>query len=185
MWPAAETVIMDIDEWGPLISRDLKYSGAITRIVVESFALEGINVELSWVKPARQYYQVKMGECDLSPGWAKSPAREAEVLFSDSIFETYKVFYHLTSRPFNWQSMDDLKGLRIGGQIGNDYGPDFNQAEKEGRITVERVPLDEQNFKKLATGRIDLVPVGILVGLWEAKKVLTPDQCACSLSSRP
>ena len=174
-----ETIVMAVDEWGPLISRELRGGGVLTRIISESFASEGIKVELKWMPGPRQYYQVKIGKCDLSPGWAKTPEREAEMLYSsDYVAETYKVFYHLKSFPFDWTTMDDLKGLRIGGQIGNDYGDDFNQAEKERRINVIRIPNNDQNFKKLAVGRIDILPVGILVGQWEARKNLTAEQYA-------
>ncbi len=52
--------------------------------------------------------------------------------------------------------------------------PHLSWTEKEGKIRVERVPNDEQNFKKLLFGRIDISPQDIVVGLTMIKN-MKPD----------
>jgi len=80
---------------------------------------------------------------------------------------------------FDWETLDDLKGLRIGDKIGNmGAGEAFLAAEKSGELTVERVPTDEQNLKKLLAGRIDAMvgtPMGIQAIL---KAMFSPEEQA-------
>jgi len=171
-----ESVQMGVAEWAPLISNDYKYNGVVTRIVTESFALEGIRVINKWAPWKRAYHNVETGIYDLSPGWTKTPEREKEVNFSDPIFETYQVFFHLKSFPFQWQSFKDLKGIRIGACLGYYYGEDFKVAEKNGLIKVEYVPRDKQNIMKLLKDRIQIFPLNILTGYDLIQKNTTQEE---------
>ena len=75
-----------------------------------------------------------------------------------------KVFFHLKTAPFNWQTIEDLKGMKIGGTIGYTYGQEFDRAVDSGKISIDWASLDLQNFKKLVAGRIDIFPQELDVG---------------------
>lgn len=58
-------------------------------------------------------------------------------------------------RPFDWQNLNDLKGLLLGGGLAYSYGEEFDKAPQAGLFDMSRVSTTEQNFKRLAMGRID------------------------------
>ena len=57
-----------------------------------------------------------------------------------------------------------MKGKRIGATTGFTYTKEFWEAAKSKRLDIEEASTQEQNFKKLLKGRIDLFPVDALVG---------------------
>ena len=72
---------------------------------------------------------------------------------SDPLIMSGYVLFHRKDDPFNWQTIDDLRDLRIGAVIGYDYGVPFEQAERDKRLQVKRVNTDEQAFRLLLAGR--------------------------------
>lgn len=167
---------MGVGEWPPLVSKDLEDNGALARLVTETFASQGVEVEYRWAPWRRAYENVKSGEWDGSPGWITSAQRLKEVDFSESLFESYQVFFHLKSVAFDWNEIADLKALTIGATLGYNYGQRFQESEQAGLINVERGASDEVNIKKLVFGRIKIFPLNILTGYDIARKVLTPEQ---------
>jgi polar amino acid transport system substrate-binding protein len=165
-------------EWAPYSSKELKYGGLSTHIVTEAFKLVGIDVTYEYVPWERGYILAKQGDIAGQLLRSRNAEREKYFLFSDPIMETESSYFHLKSFPFDWKTIDDLKGLVIGGTIGYNYGDDFNKAEKYGDIDVSRVNNDLQNIKKLILGRIDIFPVNTDVGYYLIHKHLTPEQGA-------
>ncbi len=155
---AEETIRITTGEWAPYLSKDLKYYGVAARIVTESFALEGVKVEYGFFPWARSKFFAREGEWDGSAVWVHNSERAKDFLFSDSVVEVKNVFFHLKSYSFDWNTIDDLKGISIGGTIEYSYGEAFQNAEKTGRIKVQRAPSDEINFRKLLAGRIKIFP---------------------------
>ena len=60
---------------------------------------------------------------------------------------------------FNWNTIGDLKGLEIGGDATTNYSKEFMEAEKNGKIKVQRTDDKFLNFKKLLHGRIKIYPM--------------------------
>jgi polar amino acid transport system substrate-binding protein len=172
---SAETVLIGVNEYAPLISKNMAYNGSVGHILTDIFALEGIKVKYEWVPWKRAYISVKNGKYDLTPCWSKNEEREKEVLFSEPLYQMYHVFFHLKSNPLQWQSYDDLKGFRIGATIGYFYGYDFKKAEKDGKIIVDYAPSDALNFKKLVAGRFPLFVANYITGYTIAQKSLTSE----------
>ncbi len=140
-------------EWPPFLSKNMKYYGVAARIISESFALEGIRIEYSWLPWQRSYNNVINGTSDASAIWAITDERSKELLFSDPIIKNTNVLFFNKNRPLNWASIKDLSGLIIGATNGYFYGEEFQQAETSGLITVERTSIESSNFKKLAANR--------------------------------
>jgi len=151
-------------EWDPYISKDLKYFGIVGRIVTEAFKLEGVNVEYGFFPWARAMDLTKSGEWDGSAVWVYNTERAKDFLFSDTVIAGKAVYFKLKSYPFDWETIDDLKGIHIGATIEYSYGKIFDSADKSGKIIVQRAPSDVINFKKLLAGRIKIFPNNLEVG---------------------
>jgi polar amino acid transport system substrate-binding protein len=143
----------------PYAAEDLPAGGFWCQLVKEALALHGHDVTIEWPPLKRAFAMVEKGTADLSLGWLKTPDREKMVLFSEEpVASSPVVLFHRKDAAFNWNTLDDLKGLRIGDRLGNvNGGKAYLAAEKAGKITVERVPTDQQNLKKLLMGRIDVI----------------------------
>ena len=143
----------------PYAAEDLPAGGFWCQLVKEALALHGHDVTIEWVPLKRSFAMVEKGKADLSLGWLKTPGREKAVLFSDEpVASSPVVLFYRKDRVFDWEALDDLKGLRIGDRLGNvNGGKAYLAAENAGLLTVERVPTDEQNIKKLLMGRIDVI----------------------------
>ncbi len=86
------------------------------------------------------------------------------------------VFFHRTSFPFEWQTIEDLKGLNVGATLGYFYGKPFEKAEKSGLFNVFRLPEDKTNFINLVRGRTQLFPQDKLVGYSMIRKQFPKNQ---------
>jgi len=171
-----ETVRLTNGEWPPYLSENFKQYGVISHIVAEAFSLEGIKVEYRFYPWKRSYEVAKDNEMDGSVIWAPTPERKKDFYFSDPVLSNKKVFFHLKSYPFEWKTVNDLKGIKIGVTRGYTYGDEFDKAVKEGRLQVDEVRSDELNFKKLLGGRFDGFPIEMDVGYYLINSKLTQEE---------
>jgi len=171
-----EKISVGVNEYAPLISKNMKYNGVMIRVLSEIFAMENIKVELRWVPWKRAYVEVQKGRIDITPCWSKNNEREKEVNYSSPLYEVYHVFFQLKSNPIQWKTFDDLKGIAIGATVGYFYGDEFKNAEKDKKINVEYVSSDTLNFRKLIAGRISLLAINKITGYHLARQSLKPEQ---------
>ncbi|WAG80620.1 transporter substrate-binding domain-containing protein [Metapseudomonas furukawaii] len=87
----------------------------------------------------------------------RSPAREETLRFSRVALlrEEVALFFH-RDRPIRVSRLEDLARYRGGLLFGESYGQAFDRFV-EAHGNVERVASNEQNFGKLARGRIDFL----------------------------
>jgi polar amino acid transport system substrate-binding protein len=173
---AEETIRITNGEWPPYLSEQLKFYGVASRIVTDAFALEGVTVTYGFFPWKRALVLAQEGDWDASAVWLWSEERAENFYISDPVIKSTYVFFHLKSSPFEWEVINDLKGRRIGATLGYNYGEQFEQAEKNGAIEVDRVPEDEVNFKKLLAGRIDVFPMDKEVGYTMLRKLFKPEE---------
>jgi polar amino acid transport system substrate-binding protein len=69
-----------------------------------------------------------------------------------------------------YKTFKDLKGLEIGATKGFAYTKEFWDAADSGIFTVETVPINKLNMRKLRERRMDATPMNTLVALYEAKQ---------------
>ncbi len=139
-------------------SKYSKNNGYILHIVEEAFNYSGIEIEIIWLPWKRAFENARKNKIDSTCCWFYVEERTKDFYYSDPVVVETQVFFHLKSYNFNWKSIDDLKGIIIGGDIGFNYGEEFEEAEKSGKIVMKRVPSYGQNLKKLIAGRIQLYP---------------------------
>ena len=153
----AETIRITNGEWEPFLSKYTYQYGFSSHIVTEAFKLEGITVEWGFFPWQRAYQNAKSSsDWDASCCWWPDKAVEQDFLFSDTITETSLVFFHLKSFNFQWNSLQDLKGIKIGGTLNYDYGKKITDAISAKTLEIDFALKDEFNYKKLLAGRIQL-----------------------------
>jgi polar amino acid transport system substrate-binding protein len=113
--------------------------------------------------------------------------KQADMVFTFSYKESrakYLVFAEESHLHISWnffilkknegtifyKTFKDLKGLEIGATKGFAYTKEFWDAADSGILTVETVPINKLNMRKLRERRMDVVPMNTLVALYEAKQ---------------
>src|SRR3989338_416318 len=160
---AAEPLLLTNGEWPPYLGQQLPHQGIASRIVSEAFALEGIQVRWEFYPWARALRLAERGKRAGSAVWLRSPEREARFFISEPVIESSYLLFHRRDRAFDWQTVEDLAGLQIGGAIDYDYGEAFQRAEREGRLKVRRLSNEEQGLRMLLAGRLDVFPMDKVV----------------------
>ncbi len=173
---AEETISLANGEWDPYFSENLKYYGVASRIISEAFGLEGIKVNYEFIPWKRGLENAKFGDIAGAVGWGRRKEREVFFLYSDQLTVSHYVFFHLKSYSFDWKTIDDLEGIDMGGTIGYSYGEAFTAVEKASKLSIERVPTDEINYRKLLIGRIFIFPNDLDVGYQIIQKSFAPKE---------
>ena len=173
----AETIKLTAGEWDPYISKNLKHYGFVSHIVTDVFKDAGIDVEYGFFPWKRSYHLASEGEeWHGSIIWGKSDERAEKFLFTEPVLETTSVLFHKKDNELEWETYKDLSNIKIGATLEYFYGDEFKKAEENKVINVERVPTDEQNFKKLLAGRIDAFNVDLDVAFSLLNKSFTQEE---------
>jgi len=151
-------------EWPPYLSAELPEQGLAAKLIRDIFLEAGYQVRFQFLPWARAYQDTKQGRYAATAVWMKVPNREVDFWYSDAVLEEQFVFFHLKSTAFDFQSLDDLANVNLGGGLGYSYGAAFDAALAAGTIKLSRVGNTEQNFRRLLKGRIQAFPEEIRVG---------------------
>jgi len=174
---AQDSIRITNGEWEPFMSEYSPHYGINSHIVSEAFKREGITVEWGFFPWIRAYKEAKEGiDWDASATWWPSDKRKEEFLLSEPVSNTSFIFFHLKSHDFEWDSFEDLQELMLGGTFEYDYGREFMAAMAANKFGIEMVATDEQNFKKLLAGRIDIFPQDPIVGYAQIRNTFSPEQ---------
>lgn len=174
----AETLRVATGEWVPYVSKEYKHHGAIGHVIEKIYQTEGVEVEFGYFPWSRGYQMVKDGVWDTTMPYYCSPEREKLFYCSDPIVSGQLVYFHRTDYPFEWHSINDLKGLSVGGTLGYYYGEEFEKAERNQLFKVQRIASDETNFMVLMKGRIQVFPQDKEVGYAMVRRLFSKDEQA-------
>ncbi|WP_028456440.1 substrate-binding periplasmic protein [Chitinilyticum litopenaei] len=88
-----------------------------------------------------------------------SYTRERTTLFDYSpvVYDSKIRIATLRSKAFRYKSVDDLRGKRIGSQLGASYGEAVDTAVRAGTITMVRDTSLEVRIRNLFAGNIDVI----------------------------
>jgi polar amino acid transport system substrate-binding protein len=175
---AAETIEITTGEYAPWTSESLKHGGFSTHVITEAFKLEGYDVNFTFYPWKRVYDAAKDGKrFHASAWWYTSEERARDFHYSAPLLVDSTVFFYIKDNPIpDWETLDDLKGRRIGATAGYTYTPEFWEAAKSKRLNIQEASSDELNFKKLLKGRIDMFPTSDLVGQKLLKEKFGPEE---------
>lgn len=172
---ASRPVRLTNGDWAPYLKPDPPY-GIVSRIVESAFAESDVSVLWGFFPWSRSYVLARDGRWDGSAAWSCSPERFREFYFSDALLPFDYVFFYRRNRDFDWQTADDLKGLRIGLTQNYVYGDVIQQLKESGGAKLEVATSDEINFRKLLAGRIDVFPMDAIVGRELLARQFSPEQ---------
>lgn len=162
---AEEIISISTAEYSPWTGKTLKHGGFVNHVITEAFKREGYIVKYKYYPWKRTYEQAKKGRFHATSYWYKSKEREKDFYYSDPITIEKLVFFYLKSNPMkDWNTLNDLKGYRIGATREYTYTKEFWDAAKSKRLRVDVANTDKQNFNKMLKGRIDIFPSGLVSG---------------------
>lgn len=159
-------------EWPPYTSSFLYHLGLASRIVTESFALEGYRVEYEFFPWKRSFALAKAGLYDGTFPWRSTALRKQQFFISEPVIDTEIVFFHRKDFNFTWEEIIDLKYLHLGTTRGYAYADNFRPKLKRIGIRHSDSDTDLINLKLLLNGRIDLFPLEKDVGTFLLNKYL-------------
>ncbi len=176
----ANTVLFTNGEWGAYTSENSAHYGLISHLTTEAFALEGITVEWDFFPWERAFSLVERGEYAGSTGWGKTPEKEEVVMFlPTSVMETCDVFYYRQGYDFDWKTVDDLEGHRIGLMLAYYTVDQFEAFIEEGKpLTIDIVDDQTTNIEKLLLERIDVAIMDKQVGQKTLQENFSPEEVA-------
>ncbi|MEE1674960.1 transporter substrate-binding domain-containing protein [Agarivorans aestuarii] len=167
---AVRNINLTSGEWPPYLSIDLPKGGIAAQMVSEAFALQGINTYYGYYpwKRSFEYARRGFGAANFtwhgSLVWIETKQRDQHFWFSDPIVSDKEILFSLKSKPVNWQKIEDLGGLRIGGTLFSAY-PNLEKATKNNIIALEKVGDYQSLFERLLYKRIDAVALTKTVAL--------------------
>ena len=170
--------------YSPFTGEGLQDKGIASKIVSDAFKNEGLQTEIVIRPWKRAFVETKKGKFHGSLLWRKTTDRQSFFYYSDPVVEVQVVFFHLKSKKFNWNKLNDLAGLKIGAVNSFNYDDEFDAAMKSGLLMADYVTTQEQNFRKLLNGRIDITPVVKRSGYATIKEMFTPNEIAL-ITSHP
>jgi polar amino acid transport system substrate-binding protein len=161
----AETITVATGEFPPWTTESARYDGFVNRVVAAAFARGGIAVKFIYMPWKRAEAETKLGRYDASAVWFANPGSESDFVLSDPISQHKEVFFYLKSKPFpRWETLSDLRGLKLGATLGYTYTGEFWAMAQAGTLHVDVAGRDVLNLKKVLAGRIDAFPLDEVTG---------------------
>ena len=160
---AAERIIrIHTGEYAPYVGMELKKGGVLAEVVRHAFKMQGYRAQFVFAPWARCESMVKEGRAVAAFPYFRNSQREEYARFSVPMATSTVVFFYDLRRMglFRYKSLDNLRGLLIGGGRGYFYEPMFKEAD----LLVDYAYDMRASFRKLVHGRIDIVPENELVG---------------------
>lgn len=152
-------------EYKPFSSKSLPKFGLLNEIILEVFAIEGIEVEFVLSSAAKANNSIKKGNIDGSSGWAPNKEREQYAAFTNPIYTSQVVLFSRRDNRISWSKLNANKRIEMGVTKNYYYGEQFNQALANKLFSVQVAVSDKINFKKLIRNRIDAFPLSQVAGI--------------------
>ncbi|WP_083938199.1 substrate-binding periplasmic protein [Algicola sagamiensis] len=166
----AETIKISASEYAPFTTAKANHGGFVNRVIKEAFKRKGVTVEFVYYPWKRALEDGRAGKVAGVSFSFTNPERKKDFVFSDKVSDHREVLFHKKGKVIpEWANIEDLGAFKFGATRGYTYTKEFWAAAKAGKIKVSETPSDEQSFKKLAAGRIDLFPMDEITG-WDLLK---------------
>ncbi|WP_420389264.1 substrate-binding periplasmic protein [Marinobacter sp.] len=167
---------ISVGDWPPFFVASEPGQGTVARLVRDIFAAEGYEVTFHFLPWKRAYREAANGKHDATAIWMYTADRQKDFLYSEPVMNERFVLFYRKDTPIEWNRMQDLANLKLGGSIGYSYGPEFDNAIANDILNVEWVASTELNFRRLLFGRIDAFPEEINVGYYILRRETDPQE---------
>ncbi|SIO01621.1 ABC transporter substrate-binding protein [Salinivibrio sp. ES.052] len=153
----AHTLRLTSGEYAPFISQSISGGGPITEIVMQTAQEADFDVSLGYFPWHESMSLAQQGKWDGTIGWAYTPERADNFIYSDPIYTESVGFFHLTTLDFDWQLPRDLDGLSIGVTKGFIDVKALEELQKSGIDVKIQEFLEEKNkINALLNRQIDV-----------------------------
>jgi polar amino acid transport system substrate-binding protein len=153
---------------------DGKPTGMLVDLVAEAYRRAGQPVEIRLMPWARCLGEARTGTVDGVFSSFKLPEREEFLAFSKEPLTTQVIaFFARLDSPLSFDGdLGKLREVKIGVIKGTSYGRKFDVAVADGTLrNVQESNSVDSNLKKLAFGRVDLIPSYRFVALDTARQL--------------
>ena len=133
--------------------------GVDTAIVEQVLHHMGYTPRIYMLPWARAEAGTRSGTYDMLYSLTYSESRAKHYYFTDPINTAEDVFFKLADKDFNWDSLDDLAGLKFGLSSAYSYAPVFMDWLRSGKGRVTMISHEQPELtglRMVALGRIDL-----------------------------
>ncbi len=152
-------------DYPPFTSETMDGKGFFSEIVTAAFKEMGEEVSFSFFPWKRCESVVQKGDFFAAIPYSKSEEREKIFDFSDIGHVTEELLFYYAPQndlsSFNYTSYSDLKPYKIAGMLGYYYV----EAMKKAGLKLDNTPNEIAAFKKLISGRVDLIPIDKTTGM--------------------
>lgn len=145
---------MAISNWSPYKNTAMLNGGIVTDITRQVFYNAGYDVideTAPWKRALTGTYE---GRYDVLPALWHDAERAKYLVYSQPVINSRIVFVSRRDAAFDFQSLDDLEGLRVGVSAGWSYPEAFNALTTIKRDEAKDL---KDNLRKLLYGRVDVV----------------------------
>lgn len=154
----AQAAILTSLEWPPYTSATLPEQGKSSQVVKAAFALAGDNLTIKFY-PWQRAVDEATNNPDVLGYFPEYLDPKSSCIFSDPIGHGPLGFAQKADQPVMWQSLDDLKGKKIGVVTGYVNTPEFDDKVANKTLLADTTSSDSKNLLKLANGRLDLAVI--------------------------
>jgi len=151
---------------------DEKLIGLAPAVTQQLFAELGYTIQLrSGYNWKRCLLEVEQGNADIVVAAYRIPSRDQFLWFTSQpvIADPVALFINQNHR-FPFKRLQDLRGKVAGLLLGDSFGEKFDYFLRHNN-RIEYVSRNQQNFEKLARNRIDFMPIGLLSGELQSRKL--------------
>ncbi len=157
------TLRLATGELPPYATQERPDQGIALDLVRNAFVFAGMEVDFTFKPWTRSLEEARAGKWDATAYWGRNPERDKGFLISDNVLtEQWVLVYRQAAFPnhvFDWKTLADLKGLRIGIVQSYTYTPEFWALQKSGVLNTSVAQDDLANLRLLVSGRLDVVPM--------------------------
>lgn len=160
--PVADSLRLATGELPPYATASRPDQGIALEIVRRAFAYAGYGVQYTFKPWTRSLEEARAGLWDGTAYWGRNPERDTGFLISDNVLTEQWVWVYRdipATRPFDWKTLADLRGLRVGAVHSYTYTPEFWRLQKAGTLNVALAGDDLANLRLLLAGRLDVVAI--------------------------
>ncbi len=167
-----KTISMCIEHWPPfmIVEPGIEITqGSWVTLLKDIFNdIPGYSVKFMDIPWKRCLLQIKNGYVDGTLGHFKTSDRESYMDYTDYVISDRSLVWYSTKNNFNgfsWKRYQDLKHHTMGLVRGEKFNDELDQLLLDGKLTIDLAGSDQQNFKKLAFGRVDIIIKNEKVGM--------------------
>jgi polar amino acid transport system substrate-binding protein len=175
-----KTVKVVLGEWPPYASEYLPHGGLLPLILKRAFAVSDIKTEITFMSWNDAYSKTRSGEYHISPGWLKTPEREADMQFSQAISYIGLRFLHHSENNLSWERIEELYPYTMGIVPGYSYSEQLDSAIKSNHIKTVAFDNDLDAIKAIIAKQIDIYPLDSMVATYLLNKLPEPNRTKVS-----